>query len=100
LILQRKFGGDMVQMLGETSALLRERLELEREVRAITTQGRLSGIVIAALVPVSAGFLLAFNPRYIDVLFDNLLGQGLVILALALQLIGWAIISRLVRIRY
>ena len=100
LILQRQFGGDMVQMLEETAALLRERLELEREVRAITTQGRLSGIVIAALVPVSAGFLLSFNPRYIDVLFDNVIGQSLVILALVLQLIGWAIISRLVRIKY
>ncbi len=100
LILQRQFGGDMVQMLEETAGLIRERLELEREVRAITSQGRLSGIVIAALVPVSAGFLLSFNPRYIDVLFDNVIGQGLVILALTLQLVGWAIISRLVRFQY
>jgi tight adherence protein B len=100
LILQRQFGGDMVQMLGETAGLLRERIELEREVRAITTQGRLSGMIIAVLVPVSAGFLLTFNPRYIDVLFDTVIGQVLVILALVLQLIGWAIISRLVRISY
>jgi tight adherence protein B len=100
LILQRQFGGDMVQMLSETAGLLRERIELDREVRAITTQGRLSGMIIAVLVPISAGFLLAFNPRYIDVLFDNVIGQALVILALVLQLIGWAIISRLVRIRY
>lgn len=100
LILQRQFGGDMVGMLTETAGLLLERIELEREVRAITTQGRLSGMIIAVLVPVSAGFLLAFNPRYIDVLFDNVLGQALVILALALQLTGWAIISRLVRIAY
>ena len=100
LILQRQFGGDMVRMLEETADLLRDRVELEREVRAVTTQGRLSGSVIAALVPVSAGILLAFNPRYIDVLFDTLIGQMLVVLALVLQLIGWAIISRMVRIRY
>jgi len=100
LILQRQFGGDMIRMLEETADLLRGRVELEREVRAVTTQGRFSGSVIAALVPVSAGILLAFNPRYIDVLFDTLIGQLLVVLALVMQLIGWAIISRMVRIRY
>ncbi len=100
IVLQRQFGGDMVRMLEDVASVLRERLELEREVRAITTQGRLSGIIIAALVPVSAGFLLSFNPRYVDVLFDTLIGQVLVVVAIILQLIGWAIISRLVQIRY
>jgi len=87
-------------MLEESADLLRGRVELEREVRAVTTQGRLTGTVIAALVPVSAGILLAFNPRYIDVLFDTLIGQLLVVVAFVLQLVGWAIISRMVRIRY
>jgi len=84
LILQRQFGGDMVRMLEESADLLRGRVELEREVRAVTTQG----------------ILLVFNPRYIDVLFDTLIGQLLVVVAFVLQLIGWAIISRMVRIRY
>ncbi|NIS82211.1 MAG: hypothetical protein GTO14_18850 [Anaerolineales bacterium] len=100
IILQRQFGGDMVRMLAEIGELLRQRIELEREVRAVTTQGRFSGVVIAALLPVSAGILLAFNPRYIDVLFDTLIGQVLLVIALILQLIGWTIISRLVRIRH
>jgi tight adherence protein B len=100
LILQRQFGGDLVQMFGQISALLRERLELEQEVRAVTAQGRLSGWIIAALVPVSAGMLLVFNPRYIDVLFDSLIGQVLLVLVMILQLTGWAIISRILRIRY
>lgn len=100
IVIQRQFGGNMVGMLEDIAEVLRARLELEREVRAITTQGRLSGIIIAGLVPVSAGFLLTFNPEYIDILFDTIVGQILVIAAIILQLIGWAVISRLVRIRY
>lgn len=100
LILQRQFGGDMVRMLEEISDLLRERVELEGEIRAVSTQGRLSGAVIAALVPASAAFLLAFNPRYIDILFDTFIGQVLVVVTIVLQLAGWAVISRLVRIRF
>lgn len=98
--LQRQFGGDLVRMLEDAATLLRDREELEREVRAVTSQGRLSGWVIAGLVPVSAGILLMTNPRYIDVLFETLIGQILMVLVLVLQLIGWAAISRLVRISY
>ncbi|HHH83489.1 MAG TPA: hypothetical protein ENL35_10950 [Chloroflexi bacterium] len=100
ILLRRQFGGNLVQMLEETASLLRERLELEREVRAVTAQGRFSGIVLAALVPVSAGFLLAFNPTYIRILFDTWIGQLCLVIALILQIAGWAIISRLIRIRY
>jgi tight adherence protein B len=100
IILQRQFGGDLVEMFGQIAGLLRERLELEQEVRAVTAQGRLSGWIIAGLVPVSAGMLLVFNPRYVDVLFDSLIGQILLVLVMVLQLAGWAIISRIVRIRY
>jgi tight adherence protein B len=96
--LQRKFGGDLIRMLDETAGLLRQRIELEREVHAVTTQGRFSGMIIAALLPVSAGILLAFNPQYIDVLFNTLIGQILLVFALLLQLVGWVIISRMVRV--
>ena len=98
--LQRQFGGDLVRMLSETGARLRERVELEQEVRAVSAQGRLSGWVLAGLVPVSAGMLLLSNPRYIDILFDTWVGQSLLVFSLLLQLAGWAVISRLVRIAY
>lgn len=96
--LQRQLGGDMIRMLSETAELVRTRLELEREVHAVTAQGRLSGWVIAGLVPVSAAVLLSSNPRYIDVLFDSLIGQVLLAIAIGLQLLGWSMISRLIQI--
>lgn len=100
VILQHQFGGDIVRMLEDLGEVLRERVELEREVRAITAQGRLSGLVIAALVPVSAAFLLSFNPQYIDVMFNTVIGQVLIVTAMVLLILGWTIISRLLRIQY
>lgn len=98
--IQRAFGGNLVALLHQTSALLRERAEIEREVQAATSQGRLSGWIVAALVPVSAAILLFTNPRYIDVLFRTLIGQVLLVIAIGLQLAGWLAISHLVRVRY
>jgi tight adherence protein B len=100
IVLQRQFGGDQVRLLEEMSDILRERVELEREVHAVTIQGRLSAYVVAALVPVSAGLLLIFNPRYVDVLFETLPGQVLLIIAMLLLLVGWWVISHMMRMRY
>jgi tight adherence protein B len=100
ILLQRRMGGNLVSILRNTASLARERSELEREVKAVTAQGRLSGWVIGALVPISAGLLLATNPRYIDILFNTIIGQALLVVALGLQLIGWLVISRLIRVRY
>lgn len=100
IILQRRLGGDLVALLEESAALVRDRMELEREVQAVTAQGRLSGWVIAALVPVSATLLLTTNPEYVDILFETVIGQVLLVVALALQLIGWGVISRLIRVEY
>ncbi|MFP3852714.1 MAG: type II secretion system F family protein [Anaerolineales bacterium] len=100
ILLQRQMGGDLVGMLQRTADIARERIELQREVHAVTAQGRLSGWVIAGLVPVSAALLLSSNPQYINVLFDTLVGQLLLVIALLLQLIGWFVISRLIRVTY
>jgi tight adherence protein B len=98
--IQRAFGGNLVAMMHQTAALLRERADIELEVQAATSQGKLSGWIVAALVPVSAAILLFTNPRYIDVLFRTLIGQALLVAAIGLQLAGWLAISRLVRVRY
>lgn len=95
--LQRRLGGNLIELLKEMAGLIRERIELAKEVRAVSAQGRLSGSVIAGLVPVSAGILLLFNPRYIDVLFETLLGQVLLVISLLLLLAGWAVMSMLIR---
>ncbi|MBL7162245.1 MAG: type II secretion system F family protein [Anaerolineales bacterium] len=99
LTLQRQVGGDMPAMMREMASFVRGRVELENEVRTLTAQGRLSAIVIALLVPVSIGVLSMF-PGYIDVLFQTTLGNLVLIAAGSLELIGAAIVARLVRIEY
>ena len=100
VVLQNQYGGDLVQMMTVLGKVLRERVELQKEVQAITAQGRLSGMVVAGLVPISAFFLFSFNPAYMEVMFESLIGQLLIVLTLAMLLLGWSLISRLVRIKY
>ena len=99
LTLQRQVGGDMPAMMREMASFVRERVKLENEVRTLTTQGRLSAVVIALLVPVSIGFLSMFQ-GYTDVLFQTYIGNLVLITAGILELMGAAIVARLVRIKY
>ncbi|MBC8330853.1 MAG: type II secretion system F family protein [Anaerolineae bacterium] len=99
LTLQRQVGGDMPAMMRDMAEFVRGRVELEREVRTLTAQGRLSAIVIALLVPVSLGILSMF-PGYTDALFNTLLGNLVLVTAVLLELIGAALVSRLIRIDY
>lgn len=99
LTLQRRVGGDMPAMMREMAALVRGRVELENEVRTLTAQGRLSALVIALLVPVSLVVLSMF-PGYVEVLFRTTIGNWILIIVGVLELIGAAIVARLIRIEY
>ena len=97
LTLQRQVGGNMTAMMREMADIVRKRVELENEVRTMTAQGRLSAVVIALLVPVSLG-LLSMLPGYTDVLFNTTIGNLVLIAAGILELLGAAIVIRLIRI--
>jgi len=87
----------MIEMIREIAGLVRQRVELEKEIRTLTSQGRLSAVVIALLVPVSLGILSIF-PGYTDVLFETTVGNLILISAGVLEVIGALIVSRLIRI--
>jgi tight adherence protein B len=97
LTLQRQVGGNMAAMMRNMAEVVRKRVELENEVRTMTAQGRLSAVVIALLVPVSLGLLTMF-PGYVDVLFNTMIGNLILIAAGILELIGAVIVARLIRI--
>jgi tight adherence protein B len=95
--LQRQVGGNLPAMMQKMAQLVRNRVELENEVKTMTAQGRLSAVVIALLVPVSLGLLSLF-PGYTEVLFKTVIGNLVLTTALTLELIGALLIARLVRI--
>lgn len=97
LKLHQKVGGDIVKMIRELAGVVRDRIELEKDVRSLTAQGRLSALVITLLVPVSL-VILAFFPGYIEVLFQTTPGNLVLMTAVILDGLGALIVHRLIRI--
>jgi tight adherence protein B len=95
---QRRTGGNLVEVLGQMGAMLRERDRLRRDVRVITTAPRVSGYVVAML-PVLTTVAMFFTSRYyIETLLSEPLGRLAAGVGLALVVIGLFLNHRIAQV--
>jgi tight adherence protein B len=99
VIVQRSTGGDLAEVLDKIGRLIRQRFELHGHVRALTAEGRLSGVVLLALPPGLLGFLSMSNYSYISVLFTTPVGNKMLMITAALQFVGAWMIKKIVAIK-
>ena len=98
LLIQKDTGGNLAELLDELSRLIRERFRIYREVQIKTAQGRLTAIILIAL-PVGMLLMMRItNPSYVNVLFEDPIGVKLLAGAAVLQVIGAAILWKIVQI--
>ncbi len=98
VIIQREIGGNLSEILDSISNTIRERIKLKGEIRTLTAQGRISGIVVG-LLPIGLGIVMYFiNPEYISTLFKNQYGLIMLGVSMVNQLIGTIIINKIVKI--
>lgn len=88
-------GGPVRRRLDRVAALLRGRLALEDEQRALTAQGRVSALVLVGLVPLGAILFAALMPSYAALLLER--GRGLLAIAVLLEAIAIVWLARIVR---
>jgi len=100
VLTQRESGGNLAEVLNNLSSVMRERFKVKRQIKVISAHGRLSAWILCLMPPTLAAFITLLSPTALEPLFNDPLGQNLVMLALVLQVVGTYIISRLVRIEY
>jgi tight adherence protein B len=96
---QREAGGNLAEIFEKLGVTIRERLKVYRQLRVYTAQGRVSGYILAALPFALALALMVLNPDYLKLLVKTQTGMYMTIGALALQVIGFFIIRRIIAIR-
>jgi tight adherence protein B len=91
-------GGNIAEVLDNIGHTVRERFKMSRDMRTMTAQGRLSGMVLTAL-PFLVGLVSYFlNPNYFRPMLTNPLGQYMLVYAFVSILLGHFLIQRIVRI--
>jgi tight adherence protein B len=97
--IQRQTGGDLAEILDRIGHVIRERFKILGQVKALTAEGRLSGIVLIAM-PIGLFLLMLWmKPDYIELLWTDPMGQQMSIGAIILVLIGAYAIKKIVDIK-
>lgn len=65
VMIQKETGGNMVEVLENIAATMRERFKFYSKLRALTAEGRLSGLILGALPFVVALLISLTNPSYL-----------------------------------
>jgi tight adherence protein B len=95
---QRRTGGNLIEVLGQMSQMLRERERLRRDVRVITTAPRVSGYVVALLPLLTTIAMYMTSKYYIDTLLSEPLGRVAAAVGFGLVLVGLYLNHRIAQV--
>jgi tight adherence protein B len=96
LLIQKETGGNLAEILDGLARVIRDRFRLYRDVRVRTAQGRLTAAILIALPPFMAATLSVLNPTYMRALFDDPKGPAVLAIAGGLQVVGSAILWKII----
>jgi tight adherence protein B len=99
VMIQRETGGNMVEILEKISGLIRERFKLRNQIKALTAEGRLSGLILILMPPVVFLVMMRINPDYTMLLVNHPIGRMMAMTALAFQAMGVIAIRKIVNIK-
>jgi tight adherence protein B len=99
LSIQSQTGGNLAEILENLSMVIRERASMMMKVRALSSEGRMTGLMLTMLPLVTFVVLFVFNPRFfLDVASDPWFVPGFLGLAL-LYLVGFFWIRRMIDLK-
>ncbi len=99
VLIQRETGGNLAELLGNISALIRARLKLLGTVRVLSAEGVLSAKILTALPFVLGLVINLVNPGFLQQLWTDPVGIKLVWFALIMMAVGIFWMWRIIRIR-
>jgi tight adherence protein B len=68
--IQHQVGGNLAEILDSIAFTIRERVRIQGEIRTLTAQQRLSGMIVGLLPVALFAFLSIVSPTFIGALFD------------------------------
>lgn len=99
VLIQRESGGNLAEILGNISQLIRGRLKLAAQVRVLSAEGRMSAWILGLLPFAVSLVLLVVNPNYVSMLWTDPTGVRLLWYAAGMILFGVLWLRKIIRIR-
>ena len=97
---QSQAGGSLATLFDTLSETVRERQRHARKVRALTSMGRMSAIILVCLPFALAALMTLVNPAYMKPFYSTSTGQTLIVICLVSMSIGGLILKKIVSVKY
>ncbi|MCZ2148466.1 MAG: type II secretion system F family protein [Bryobacterales bacterium] len=98
VMLQKRTGGNLAEILDKLAYVIRERFKLRGRIRAVSAHGKMTGLALTC-IPIGVAVILFYvNPEYAKFFFVDEVGHYMAGAAIALQLIGYGVIKKIVTI--
>lgn len=98
IMVQRETGGNLAEILGQISGVIRGRFRLERKVKTLSAEGRLSTWVLALVPLVLFAVIWVTTPDYLPTLIEDEFGKKLIAYGLVSAIVGSIWIRKIIRI--
>lgn len=99
ILIHRQTGGDLAEVLDNLSSVIRDRLKVLGQVRALTAEGRYSGWVLCLLPVFVFLFIQLTRPGYLDPLLEHPSATKVITGTILWMLIGVLIIKKIINIK-
>jgi tight adherence protein B len=99
VLIQRESGGNLAEVLGSISRIIRERLKLLGQIRVMSAEGVMSAWVLGLLPVVMLLVMSVINPDYISILWTDPTGVRLLWYAAGMVAFGVVWMRNVIRIR-
>ena len=100
VLIQRETGGNLSEVLSNLSEVIRSRFQLQRKVKTLSAEGRLSALILLLLPFVLMGVIYFANPDYLYPLFYEPFGQKLLTISGVSMILGVIWIKKIIKITY
>ncbi|MBV9771654.1 MAG: type II secretion system F family protein [Bryobacterales bacterium] len=98
VLLQKRTGGNLAEILDKLAYVIRERFKLRGRIRAISAHGRMTGIALSC-IPIGVAVLMFYaNPDYVKFFFTDEVGNIMLGCAVVLQVAGYIVMKQITKI--
>ena len=98
LMVQREVGGSLAELLQKLADIIRDRFRIERMIKSLTAQNRMSAWTVCSIPPLLAVFMFVREPEVMNNMMGDPVGRGLLATAVVLELIGILVFRKIIKI--
>jgi len=99
MLVQKEIGGSLAELLTKLADVIRDRFRIERQIKTLTAQNRMSVWVISSLPPAVAAFVAVVDPQSMQAAWQSPVGRTMLLTACGIEMLGILVFRKLIRVR-